>query len=122
MKIISLKEMITNLHEFSLSVPEEMYSIREKWILMLQCEGFNLWFRGGTVGAELCIRAISQLKSPTRLPFLVPYIQIILPWLLLNKNFDKKNKKKLTLAKKYIVLNLSATTVAFFSKDKNANV
>ena len=89
---------------------------------MLQCEGFNLWFRGGTVGAELCIRAISQLKSPTRLPSLVPYIQIILPWLLLNKNFDKKNKKKLTLAKKYIVLNLSATTVAFFSKDKNANV
>ena len=79
MKIISLKEMITNLHEFSLSVPEEMYSIREKWILMLQCEGFNLWFRGGTVGAELCIRAISQLKSPTRLPSLVPYIQIILP-------------------------------------------
>ena len=112
MKIISLKEMITNLHEFSLSVPEEMYSIREKWILMLQCEGFNLWFRGGTVGAELCITLSS----------LVPYIQIILPWLLLNKNFDKKNKKKLTLAKKYIVLNLSATTVAFFSKDKNANV
>ena len=71
--------MIANLHGFSLSVPEKMYSIREKWILMLQCEGFNLWFRGGTVGAELFIRAISQLKSPTRLPSLVPYIQIILP-------------------------------------------
>ena len=34
----------------------------------------------------------------------------------------KNNKKKLTLAKKYIVMDVSFTIVAFFNKDKNANV
>ena len=34
----------------------------------------------------------------------------------------KRIKKRLTLAEKHIVLVVSATTVAFFNKDKNANV
>lgn len=34
----------------------------------------------------------------------------------------KRIKKRLTLAEKYIVLEVSATTVAFFNKDKNVNV
>ena len=34
----------------------------------------------------------------------------------------KRIKKRLTLAEKYIVLVVSATTVAFFNKDKNVNV
>jgi len=37
------------------------------------------------------------------------------------KTFGKKEFKKLTLAKN-MVMDVSATTVAFLSKDKNANV
>ena len=42
---------------------------------------------------------------------------------LMNTKFGKKKKeiKKLTLAKN-MVMDVSATTVAFLSKDKNANV